>query len=401
MKVIIGGGGLGGIATAGYLQQAGVEAVVYEQTPALQQIGAGILLAPNAVRLLRNLGLYSRLEASAVRIETGWEFRRWETGEVLFAQDMARCEALYGEASWTIHRADLLDMLLTAVRPDSIHLGRRLVDAEQDADGVTAVFDDGSTDRGDILVAAEGIHSRLRRELATPRPPRDVGLVAWRALLPVKSVEPFARRPVQTIWLGPGRHLVHYPVSAGTKINIVAFTPTREETVESWVAEGDTNEFAAEFAGWGEPLQKLLRCVGEVGRWAVLDREPIDNYVFGRIALLGDAAHPMVPFFAQGAGQAIEDAVVLATCLTAPGLQIETALAQYNSVRVPRASSVQQVSHARTTYNHLEDGPEQRERDAGFAAEDPLRHSAWLYSYDAQAAARAAVESVVADQRVR
>ena len=194
---------------------------------------------------------------------------------------------------------------------------------------------------------------------------------------------------MQTLWLGHRHHLVHYPVSGGRLVNIVAFSPAREHDVESWSAVGQVADLAAEFAGWDPRLGELIAAAGRVGRWAVLDRAPLPRWVRGRVALLGDAAHPMLPFFAQGAGQAIEDAAVLSVCLAAETADPSGALARYERVRAPRATRVQEASRGRIAHHHLPDGPEQRARDEAFAGEDPLAHNDWLYAYDAEQAAMA------------
>jgi salicylate hydroxylase len=391
MDVIVVGGGIGGLATAAFLQQQGVIAHVYEQAPALQPVGAGIVLAPNAVRLVRRLGVMRELERRALRVEVGWRFRRWEDGQVLLAQDMARCESLYGEAAWLVHRADLIDALLAAVDPTTIHLDHRSDRIDQSDDEVTVTFADGTQASGDLLVAADGIHSAIRHRLAGAVPARDSGLCAWRAMVPADLLPEQFRNPTQNLWLGPGRHLVHYPVSGGEAVNIVAFTPAAPgDTVESWTAEGSPAEFRAEFAGWDSEVGVLLDAVPRVGRWSVLDRPPISRYVHGRVALLGDAAHPMLPFFAQGASQAIEDAAALAATVEGTD-DLSMALAAYGSVRVPRTAQIQDASHDRARVNHLPDGPDQHARDRAFAQDDPLRHSDWLYGYDAEAEARRAV----------
>jgi salicylate hydroxylase len=396
MAVIVVGGGIGGLATAAFLQQQGVLTHVYEQAPVLRPVGAGIVLAPNAVRLLRRLGLLEALQRCALRVHTGWEFRRWADGRILLAQDMAKCEQLYGEAAWLVHRAELLEVLLAAVDPATVHLNHRCEAVAQSPSSVEVTFTNGACVQGDFLVAADGIHSGIRHGLIGKVPVRDSGLCAWRAMIPSDQLPARYSEPTQTLWLGPGRHLVHYPVSAGRAVNVVAFTPTEPgETVESWTAEGDPAEFRAEFAGWHENVGDLLGAVTEVGRWSVLDRAPIDQYVYGRVALLGDAAHPMLPFFAQGAGQAIEDAAALAAAVQEAG-EIPTALAAYSRVRVPRTAQVQDASHDRATVNHFPDGPEQEARDRAFAGQDPLSHSDWLYSYDAQSEARRAVRTAPA-----
>lgn len=389
-RVVVAGGGIGGLAAAAFLSRAGLEVSVHEQAAELREIGAGLVVAPNLVRLLRRLGLADRLADVAVRLEVGWEFRRWQDGRVLFAQQLDRSAELYGEDTWVVHRADLLELLRSAVPADALHLGRRATGVEQDDDGIRLQLADGTAVAGDVVVAADGIHSALRSTVATPGPPRYSGLCAWRSLVPAEAAPELARRPAQTLWLGPGRHLVHYPVSSGRLVNLVAFTPAGDHDVESWEARGRAEDLAAEFAGWDPRLRELIAGAGEVGRWALLDREPIPTWTSGRLALLGDAAHPMVPFFAQGAGQAVEDAAALAVCLADPGTTVAAALARYQAVRVPRATRVQTASRGRQGHHHLPDGPEQRARDAAFAGDDPLAHNDWLYSYDAEEAARAA-----------
>ncbi len=380
------GGGIGGLAAAAFLHRAGIQAVVYEQAAELTEIGAGLVLAPNAARLLRRLGLYERLAEVGVPLETGWQFRRWQDGRVLFEQPLGKeCERLYGEATWVLHRAHLLDMLRSKVPDEAVRLGMRCTGAEQDGDGVTLGFADGSRAGADVVVAADGVHSTLRDHVTPSPPAHSFGVCAWRCLIPAEAAPELARHPVQTVWLGPGRHLVHYPVSAGTKINVVAFSPAAEDDVESWTSQGKPADLVTEFADWDPRVGELLSTATTVGRWAVLDRDPLRPWVKGRLALLGDAAHPMLPLFAQGAGQAIEDAAVLATCL-ADGR--EEPLECYERIRLDRAHKVQRVSRGRLQLNHLPDGPEQVARDAAFAGENPLRHNSWLYSYDAEEACR-------------
>jgi salicylate hydroxylase len=385
------GGGIGGLAAAAFLRRAGLAATVYEQASALGEVGAGLVVAPNAARLLRRLPSEFGLERAGVVLETGWEFRRWADGSVLFAQQLGEaCARRYGEHTWTMHRADLLAMLRSAIPDEAVKLGRRCTGVTQDADGVTLTFSSGRPVRAGVVVAADGIHSVLREHVTTASPPRDSGLCAWRSLVPAAAAPAFARRPVQTLWLGYRHHLVHYPVSGGRLVNVVAFSPARAGEVESWSAVGRVTDLAAEFAGWDPRLGKLIAAAERVGRWSVLDRAPLPRWVDGRIALLGDAAHPMLPFYAQGAGQAIEDAAALTVCLATGPWDPPAALARYERVRLPRASRVQEASRGRTAHHHLPDGPEQVARDAAFAGEDPLSHNAWLYGYDAEQAAAAA-----------
>jgi len=395
-QIAVVGGGIGGLAAAAFLRRANLTVTVYEQAEALGEVGAGLIVAPNAARLLRRLASAVRLEDLGVALETGWEFRRWADGTVLFAQPLGEaCYRRYGEHTWTMHRADLLAVLTSALGDVRVETGRRCTGAAQDADGVTLTFAAGDPVRADAVVAADGTHSALREHVTTASTPRAYGLCAWRSLVPAAAVPPFARRPVQTLWLGHRHHLVHYPVRGGNLVNIVAFSPATDEEVESWSAAGRPEDLAAEFGGWDPSLGKLLAAAESVGRWSVLDRAPLRRWVSGRIALLGDAAHPMLPFYAQGAGQAIEDAAVLAGCLASGRQDAPTALERYERIRLPRASRVQEASRGRTAHHHLPDGPEQRARDAAFAAEDPLSHNDWIYAYDAEQA----VTATAADQR--
>lgn len=374
------GAGIGGLATAAFLHRAGLPCTVYEQAPALAPVGAGLIVAPNAARVLRRLGVLDALEPHGVPLDIGWEFRRWQDGTVLSAEDLAaNCARLYGERTTAVHRADLVSALLAAVPPEAVRLGRRCVGL---GPGPSLRFADGTTAAADILIGADGLHSTVRRELAEPAAPRYSGLCAYRALVPADRAPGFARRPAQTLWLGPGRHLVHYPVSAGRAVNLVAFAPAGAYARESWSATGTVEELLAEFAGWDERLLALLRAAGTPGRWALLDREPLPRWSAGRATLLGDAAHPMFPFYAQGAAQALEDAATLAGCLAAAPGEPEAALRRYEELRLPRTTRIQRVSHARAHLNHVPDGPAQRARDASLAAQDPLVANGWIYAHE-------------------
>jgi salicylate hydroxylase len=386
------GGGIGGLAAAAFLYRAGLRATVYEQASQLREVGAGVVVAPNAARLLRALGVLDAFAERAVPLETGWEFRRWQDGSVLSAEDLAtKCERLYGERTYTAHRADLLDAVRRAVPATSVRLGQRCVAVDTDGPRHTSRhilrFADGETAAADVVIGADGIHSMVRAALTEPVPPAYSGLCAFRALVPAADAPEFARRPAQVLWVGPDHHLVHYPVSAGKFVNLVAFAPAGDYTTESWTATATVDELLAEFAGWDERLVALISAAGTPGRWALLDRAPLTGWSTGTVTLLGDAAHPMFPFFAQGAAQAIEDAAVLARCLAAAPDDPAAALRRYESLRIPRTTRLQEVSHARAHVNHLPDGPEQLARDASFKDVDPLAASGWIYAHDADAVA--------------
>jgi salicylate hydroxylase len=382
-EIAIIGGGIGGLAAAAFLRRAGLAATVYEQASRLSEVGAGLIVAPNAARLLRALGVLDVFEERAVPLETGWEFRRWQDGSVLSAEDLAtKCADWYGERTYTAHRADLLDVLRRAVPAQDVRLGQRCVEVGLSGPRHRLRFSGGETAEADVVIGADGIHSLVRAALTEPVPPTYSGLCAFRALVPAQDAPAFARRPAQTLWVGPGHHLVHYPISAGKYVNLVAFAPAGDYTTESWTATATVAELLAEFAGWDERLTRLIRAAGTPGRWALLDRAPRPWWTRGTVTLLGDAAHPMFPFFAQGAAQAIEDGATLARCLAANPADPAAALRRYEELRIPRTTRLQEVSRARAHVNHLPDGPEQRARDASFSGTDPLTASAWIYAHD-------------------
>jgi salicylate hydroxylase len=385
MRIAIVGGGLGGLAAALFLRKAGLDATVYEQAPQLREVGAGIVVAPNMVRPLGDLGLAQKLPGFAVRLEAAWEFRNWQTGRVLSSQPMGEeCERLYGAHCYVAHRADLMALFLQALPKQQLRLDHRCVEVSQGEREAELVFESRSGAKtkvaADVVIGADGIHSAVRPAVALQVEARFSGLCAFRCLVPADKAPAMALRPVQTLWLGPGRHFVHYPISAGRLVNFVAIVPAGDWRAESWTADGEIPDVMREFEGWDDRVRQLILSASETKRWAMYDRVPLERWTQGRISLLGDAAHAMLPFFAQGAAQAIEDAVVLADCLQgADAASAGDALLRYESIRRPRATQVQEMSRGREVQNHLPDGPEQKQRDARLAGGDPLRQSAWLY----------------------
>ncbi|MGN6796054.1 MAG: FAD-dependent monooxygenase, partial [Streptosporangiaceae bacterium] len=281
-RVAVVGGGIGGLAAAAFLQRAGLPTVVYEQTPQLKEVGAGLVLAPNAVRLLRRLGVIDQLLEHAVPLDVGWEFRRWEDGRILSAEDLAgSCERLCGERTYTAHRADVLSTIACAVRPGTVQLGRSCTGATVRGHRVVLAFSDGTSAEADVVIGADGVHSTVRSEVTEPAAARYSGICAFRAIVPADRAPDFARRRAQTLWIGPDHHLVHYPISGGAAVNLVAFAPAGDFTVESWSATATVEEFLAEFAGWDRRLQDLIARAGTPGRWALLDREPLKRWSRG------------------------------------------------------------------------------------------------------------------------
>jgi salicylate hydroxylase len=320
MRIAIVGGGLGGLAAALFLRKAGLPATVYEQASEHREVGAGIVVSPNMVKLLEKLGLADKLPAFAVRLEAAWEFRRWKDGGVLFAQPMGdECERLYGAHCYVAHRADLLTLFRQSLPEQALRLDHHCVDVHQEEREaeLTVVSRAGRKTKvtADVVIGADGIHSVIRQAVAPNVDARFSGLCAFRCLVPAEKGPEIALRPVQTLWLGPGRHFVHYPISAGRLINVVSFVPAGVWRTESWTTDGEISDLIAEFEGWDDRLRQLIISASSTKRWAVYDRDPLERWTTGRITLLGDAAHAMLPFFAQGAAQAIEDAFVLAHCL--------------------------------------------------------------------------------------
>ncbi|MEQ1807493.1 MAG: FAD-dependent monooxygenase [Burkholderiaceae bacterium] len=392
LRIAIVGAGIGGLAAALFLRRVGLHATVYEQAAELRDVGAGIVISPNMVRPLALLGLADRLPEFAVRLEAAWEFRRWQNGRVLFVQEMGdTCERLYHAPCYVAHRADMLGLLRDALPAEQLLLDHRCVALRHDGDdcdGATLSFErkDGSRVEtpADVVIGADGIHSSVRALVAPNVEARFSGLCAFRCLVPADRAPAMALRPVQSLWLGPGRHFVHYPISGGTLVNVVAIVPAGDWRTESWTAQGSLADLAREFQGWDERVQQLICSATDTKRWALFDRTSLERWTERRVSLLGDAAHAMLPFFAQGAAQAVEDAVVLAGCLHhADAASAPAALQRYETIRRPRASRVQLMSRGRELRNHLPDGPLQQERDAALANGDPLRDSAWLYGHDA------------------
>jgi salicylate hydroxylase len=384
MRVAIVGAGIGGLTAALFLRRAGIEAAVYEQAPVFGTVGAGIQLGPNAVRLLHRVGLARRLSADGVRPSVAWEIRRWESGAVLFQQALDGADAaMFGAPYYLMHRADLLDGLLELMPARLLHPGHRCTGIAERADGVELVFENDRSVVVDLVVGADGIHSLIRERMFGTSTPRFSGLCQYRALVPIERTPLLGKPASSTLWLGPGRHLVHYPVANRTMLNIVGHVPAGNWRTESWSARGQAEEFAAEFAGWHAQVTTIIAAVEETKRWALYDRPPLDRWTTGRVGLVGDAAHPMLPFLAQGACQAIEDAAALAGCLRGADRDtIAAALDRYERLRKPRATKVQLMSRGRAAEYHLADGAEQRARDERLASSDPLRANAWLYDYD-------------------
>jgi salicylate hydroxylase len=385
LRVAIIGGGIGGLCTAAFLCRTGAQVSVFEKSGELREEGAGLMVAPNASRVLRHLGLADSLREVASVLETGWEYRRWHDGSVLSSQDLkTHARRTYGEDAYVLHRGDLLEILRSVVPDEVIHTGMRCVHAEQGKNSVSACFDDGSEQEFDVLIGADGVYSSVRDLVVMAPPIEYTGMCVWRTLIPTSDAPAFARNPSQTVWLGPGRHIVHYPISDGRLLNTAFVTPAGQWHADSWEPIGTAADLLLGFEGWHDGVLDLILAGTEFRRWPLLDTAPLSDWVKGRIGLLGDAAHPMYPLLAQGAAQALEDAAVLANCLCGLGPDdVDAALMRYQQMRMSRVDVVQQRSRDMRRHHHLPDGPEQQSRDRLMVEQDSLVNNSWLYGFDA------------------
>jgi salicylate hydroxylase len=386
-SVAIVGGGIGGMAAAVSLLQAGFDVHVYERASAVSEVGAGIQVSPNASRVLHRLGLAEDLARMGVRPEA-WHQRRWDDGRTLLRADLgdAVIEA-FGFPHYQMHRADLLGTLAGALPPERLHVGHLFTGLADRGDRVEATFANGTTIEVDLLVGADGIHSAVRQMLFGAQDPVFTGCAAYRGLVPSERLRHLDLEVTAQIWMGPEAHFVHYFVADKRLVNFVAIVEQDSWTRESWTDPGDPADAIAAFAGWHPQLHEILGAVDETFIWALFDRPPLERWSLGRVTLLGDACHPMLPFMAQGAAQALEDGAALTACL-AREPDVEAALHRYEQLRLPRASRIQALSTENKTRFHLPDGERQRERDAlmaGGGTDFAIRAVEWIYAHDAAA----------------
>ena len=343
-EVIVIGGGIGGLSLALGCINAGIKVRVFEKAPELGEIGAGIMLTPNAVKCYDFLGLGGVLSSTGVEPEES-VYRRFDTAEEMVRAPLrARMYATYGAKYFHIHRADLHACLLRAVsdqEPDVVKTGYSVTEVEQKGDRVTARFENGEMVEGDALVGCDGIHSCVRTQLHGEVNPRFTGQMAWRGMVPADGLPATVTEPVSVSWLGEQKHVIQYGVRGRKFINYVAIVATDEWAEEGWNRPADPREAVKDFEGWHPDLVTLLASTPEDGcyKCGLFDRDPLDRWSDRRITLLGDAAHPMLPFMAQGSAMAVEDAVVLTRTLSSCGT-VEEAFQKYEKTRKPRANGI-------------------------------------------------------------
>jgi salicylate hydroxylase len=384
--ILIAGAGIGGLSTALALAQQGFEVKLFERTPEIREVGAGLQVGPNGIRAFHRLGVADQIKLITFKPDaivlldspSGSEICRQELTQSFLDR--------FGHPYQVAFRADVHGVLLHAARgyPDRIefHLGNGVRGVEQNQDSVIVKLDDGSSAAGAALIGADGLWSQVRDYVVADGRPRVSGHIAYRAVLPVAEVPADILTDNVQIWVGPGHHLVCYKIRGGSLFNIVAIFHS-SRYLEGWDQEADGAELRAGFAGACEQVQRLLDHVQTWRMWVLCDRDPVQQWSSGRVTLLGDAAHPMLPYLAQGACMAVEDAVCLANCIADASNDIPSALRAYEHARSPRTSSVQLAAREMGEANHL-DGEARERRNAALAARDPRDHesNAWLFETD-------------------
>ena len=382
------GGGIGGLTAAIALQQRGIDVTVYESTPALREIGAGVALGPNAMKVLGALGLQNAVREISGAYENN-VLRSWNTGRAISSSSQRAQAEQFGAAGATVHRADLLDVLARALGRDVVRLDARCTGVENGPSAAIVHFADGRHDQADVVVGADGIHSVVRAAVQGPDRPRFTGKICYRSVVDASRIAGGPDIAESSQWLGPHGTIVLYPLRGHALVNVVCHYDDDGYTHESWVARCDADEVRTRYADWHQSLHALFAAADVWYKWALYDRDPIERWTDRRITVLGDAAHPMLPYLGQGACQTIEDGYVLAAAL-ATEAEPQAGLELYERSRRPRANRVVLTARERGADNHLVSPIAARRRDLTIAIrrrlgrDDPEgRGASWIPRYDA------------------
>lgn len=347
-RIVVIGGGIGGLTTALALLRHGIDVDVYEQSTQLKEVGAGIGISPNGTRVLDALGLADALACVQV-VTSSREIRHWKTGETWKLLELGENSVQrYGTRHMRLHRGDLHSILVEAIRglkANAIRLGQRCVGVTQSDERVEVQFDTGETVSAALVVGADGIHSKVRECLFGPDRPEFSGCVAWRGLVPMRRLPAHISQMPGTNWLGPRGHVMQYQIRRGEIMNFVGFVERDDWQIESWMVEGTTGELANDFRGWHPDVHAIIRNIDSPFKCALMVRGPMEHWTKGRITLLGDACHPTLPFLGQGGVMAIEDGYVIAACVKKYFADPVAALARYEVIRKERTAAVVMKSH--------------------------------------------------------
>jgi salicylate hydroxylase len=382
--ILVAGAGLGGLVAAACLMKRGFRVRIFEQAAQLGEVGAGIQQSANAVKVLYDLGLRDALERVGVKPKT-YEFRRFDNGELLHAIEFAQAhERAHGAPYYHLHRADfhriLVDKVLS-MDPGCIALNARVTGFTENAHGVTIRLADRTTVSGEALIGADGIRSAVRAQIVGEMPVKYTGYVAWRLTVPRERLPANIMDLVGAVWCGPKNHCVMYWLRSGGLLNFVGCPEHAGWDEESWTQRRPWQELKSDYAGWHPKIQAILDAAdrNECYRWALNDRQPIRQWSTGRATLLGDAAHPTLPFLAQGACMAIEDGAILARALESAG-SVREALEAYQRARVERCARVVTQSAEHGGLYHMSDSEAMKH---AFTERNIARErAAWLYNYD-------------------
>ncbi len=393
-KVVIIGGGIGGLAAALALLKRGIDVEVHEQAGELKEVGAGIQISSNGTRVLYALGLEGALKRVQV-LPSGRVLRHWGTGETWNWFDLGATTAQrYGTPHVMLHRGDLHGLLAEAVRaekPDAVKLGRRCAGIGTQGDHAEVRFESGEAARAAYAIGADGIHSKVRADLFGADRPIFTGTVAWRGMVPMENLPERLQQMQGVNWLGPHGHVLHYPVRRGEIMNFISFVERDDWQIESWVTQGTKDELANDFRGWHGDVHEIIARIETPYKWAMMVRGPMARWSQGRVTLLGDACHPTLPFLGQGGVMAIEDGYIVAACLAKHFDDPAAAFARYEDIRRERTATVVRKSHEnrKSAFSPALDDPGAVAVEVAreWQQERVRERMEWLYAYDATAVA--------------
>ena len=394
LQIAIIGGGIGGLTTALALRARGLNVTVFEQAGALREIGAGVSIHPNAALLLQRIGLIDGIKKIGSAI--AGLLLRTSFGELINTSALTST----GVQGYNVHRAEFLKLLIDAQPEGTLHFNHRLSAAKETNSHVQLTFSNSEAVDTDIVIGADGIHSTLQRELGLKTYPSSEGIMAYRGLIPTGQLS-WAKNidGAMSMWIGKGRSFLCYPVSGGRLMNMVAFVPTNLNAEESWMAPGDLNALGAEYAGWDDPVLETIGALDQTFRWGIYDRAPLPYWSTGRMTLLGDAAHPMVPHLGQGAAQAIEDGFTLAVLLQgATRKDVPRQLKAYEKLRIERTSRIQAVAREAGRFYRAEyENASERDRLMG----KWMSAAGWIRGHDAEQTAEEALLLARNDEAIK